>query len=179
MIVKWGCSPVAEPDLSEAQRELDRLVERIHQELSAYEGMAKACNDNGRLQYVNWTRKWLSTDGAEIVKRLRAIIDRLAASRLDEIRGSIRASERLANLARERDLTELSNWDLVWEWTLDILPTLERACQRLDHETGEGILRLRVSMPEPFKVRLNTDISWSSKRIVVPALKPEIRYAAA
>lgn len=152
LVIDWGVSAVAvtsqDPD-DEAAQALDSLLTRIDREVEKYESSMRALSSSASFTRLANFKTWLQEEGQEIIAEILGkmrIADALTRSRMAN---SIRATERLADIAHRRDLSRAENLEMLRQWAEDALPRVRRAFAgffssqdgiRVDCETDEVLV---------------------------------------
>lgn len=122
----WEVSPASARPALEA---LDRLWDRIHEELQLYREHVAAVNDEARLEWAGWAENWLKTKGVELRRELSDKITNAAASDHEDMTQALQAAQELVDVTHEY-LNCPEAWDTILDWARGILPSLKRAFRR-------------------------------------------------
>ncbi|MEW6229056.1 MAG: hypothetical protein AB1700_13365 [Bacillota bacterium] len=110
-----------------AVRALDHLYDRVVAELARYRSRMIATGDTTRQDWANWLTQWLRTEGEEIRDELARKIRLASSSDQMEMQTAIQAAEELVDLSERHVRGTTDDWDLIWEWAKEILPSLRRS----------------------------------------------------
>jgi hypothetical protein len=106
---------------------LNELVDRLYFELDEYERFVKENNDEYRQLRVSWMRKWLETEKQKIINDIGEKITVENYGMVKHICDKISLAIQRFDLAKERDMTQMDNWDMVWKLVEDCLPCVQDA----------------------------------------------------
>lgn len=110
-----------------AMQALDRLYERTVAESTRCRARAVETGDTLRQDWANWLTQWLRTEGRETRDEIARKIRLASPSDQIEMRAAIRAAEELLDLTEQHVPKPSDDWDRVWEWAKEILPSLRRS----------------------------------------------------
>lgn len=110
-----------------AMQALDRLYGRTVAESTRCRARAAETGDTVRQGLANWLIQWLRTEGREIRDEIARKIRPASPSDQIEMRAAIQATEELLDLTEQHVPKPSDDWDCVWEWAKEILPSLRRS----------------------------------------------------
>lgn len=106
---------------------LNTLFNRILDELSAYSNCAIEHGDTARQASGAWLSQWLKQEGHGIVDQLALMSSVVSTYDQALMKRSIEAAADLADIVKTQGLHEPEDWDRIFDWAKEILPSLYRA----------------------------------------------------
>lgn len=109
---------------ADAIQALDHLYARVVAESARYLDYAIETGDVVRQEWADWLMQWLRIEGREIADELARKI-RLASPREQmRMKAAIEAAEKFIDLPIHHAPKTPDDWDLLWDWAKEILPSL-------------------------------------------------------
>lgn len=117
------------PAPSEVAEALGSLYRRVQSELEDYRSFAQERQATACVARADQSLSWVATRGREMVDALREVATVASPAPRLHLVEAAKALIALADIGRERDMSDFRNRDMLRDWAEQALPTLKAAIE--------------------------------------------------